>query len=159
MPRICTVCTHADRAAIDKAVAAGQPMRALSALYRVSEDAVARHSASHLPARLVKAQERQDVREALDVVAQLKAINVATLEVLRDARASGDGELVLKATDRALKQIELQAKLLGDLDDRPQVNILISAEWAEIRLLILRALGPYPDARTAVAEVLSERAG
>jgi hypothetical protein len=158
MPQ-CSVCAHPDRAAVDKALVTGASLRDVAGQFGLTKSSVERHQADHLPARLVKAAERQDVREALDVVAQLKAINAATLEVLRDAQASKDGELVLKATDRALKQIELQAKLLGDLDDRPQVNILISAEWAEIRLLILRALGPYPDARTAVAEVLSERAG
>jgi hypothetical protein len=159
MPMACSVCNHDARPAIDKALAMGHSKRRIAADYGLSESAVHRHFDEHLPARIVKAQERTDVREAIDIVAQLKAINAAALGVLKDARTSGDGELMLKASDRILKQIELQARLIGELDDRPQINILISAEWAELRLLILQALDPYPDARTAVAEVLSERAG
>ena len=63
------------------------------------------------------------MRQALDVLQQLKFVNGAALAVLRDAKAAGDGELTLRAIDRVLtSQIELQAKLLGDLDDRPQVS-------------------------------------
>ena len=75
-----------------------------------------RHREQHLPKRLVRAAAQEDVRAALDVVAQLKAINGATLQVLTDARRANDGELALKAVDRVQRQIELQAKLLGEPD-------------------------------------------
>lgn len=159
MPMACSVCNHSDRPAIDKALATGQAKRRIAADYELSESAVHRHFDEHLPARIVKAQERQDVREALDIVTQLKAINSASIEVLKMARTSGDGELVLKACDRVLRQVELQAKLLGELDDRPQINVMLSAEWLELRVVILQALQGYPDARVAVAEALSAHAG
>jgi len=113
--------------------------------------AVQRHKDEHLPVVLVKAHEQEDVRQALDVVGQLKAINQATLQVLNQARQQGDGELALKAVDRVQKQIELQAKLLGELDERPQVNVLALPEWAQVRVILLSALEPHPEARTAVA--------
>ena len=56
------------------------------------------------------------------------------------------------------KQIELQAKLIGELDDRPQVNLLVAPQWLELRVQILAALQPYPEARLAVAEALSGHA-
>jgi hypothetical protein len=46
MPRICTVCTHPRRQAIDKALVAGTLKSDVSALFRVSRDAVDRHSAA-----------------------------------------------------------------------------------------------------------------
>jgi hypothetical protein len=96
------------------------------------------------------------VRSALNVVDQLKAINGATLAVLKEARALGDHDMVLKAVDRAHRQIELQAKLLGDLDERPQINLLVSPQWLEIRGQLMDALQPYPTARVAVASRLLE---
>jgi hypothetical protein len=103
---------------------------------------------------MVKAQESEDVAHAIDVVRQFKAINGASLQILNEARQTGNGELVLKAVDRVQRQIELQAKLLGELDDRPQVNVLLAPEWLTVRTALLGALGPYPEARAAVAAQL-----
>jgi hypothetical protein len=114
-----------------------------------------RHRSDHIPPALVTAAGAEEVKQALDVLQQLKTINAAALTVLRDARAASDGELALKAIDRICKQIELQAKLLGDLDERPVVNVLISPEWLALRGRIVAALARYPDARVALAEVLS----
>jgi hypothetical protein len=159
MPRLCTVCQHPQRHSIDKALVAGGNLREMSALYRVSEDALGRHKAEHLPVTLVKAQAATEVQQALDVLGQLRAINGAAFKVLTDARTAGDGELVLKAIDRVLKQIELQAKLLGELDDRPVVNVLLSPEWLALRGRIVAALRPHPAAFVALAEVLDADAG
>jgi len=60
MARACTVCAHADRPAIDRALVAGGVLAAIAAKYRVSPDAVERHSAAHLPRALVKAQAAQE---------------------------------------------------------------------------------------------------
>jgi hypothetical protein len=113
--------------------------------------AVQRHKEEHLPASMVKAKESEDVGHAIDIVKQLKAINGASLQILNEARLSGNGELVLKAVDRVQRQVELQAKLLGDLDERPQVNMLLAPEWVSIRGTVLSALAPFPEARAAVA--------
>ena len=60
-------------------------------------------------------------------------------------------ELVLKTAAQLKGQTELLAKLLGELDERPQVNVLISPEWVNVRAALLAALLPYPEARLAVA--------
>jgi len=152
--RVCTVCAHAERHAIEKLIVGGTPNRRIATHHGLSEAAVRRHAAEHLPVALVKAQEAEDSAHALDVVKQLRHINAAALTVPRDAKAAGDGELMLKAIDRVHKQVELQAKLLGDLDDRPVVNVLVTPEWQQVRAQILAALDPYPEARFAVAGAL-----
>jgi hypothetical protein len=155
MPQRCTVCSHPERRAIDKVLALGQmAKRTIAQRYGLGYYAVLRHEDEHLPARLAKAQEGMDVRAALDVVQQLKAINAASLEVLAQARAQGKGGLVLFAVDRIQKQIELQAKLLGELDERPTINVLLAPEWLLVRSTLLEALSPFPDARVAVASRL-----
>lgn len=154
MPRTCTVCTHAQLHAINKALVAGTPLRDIAGQYGLSKSAVERHQAEHLPKLLTQAQEAAGVAHALDVVQQLRFINGAALTVLKDARASGDGELVLKAVDRVMKQVELQARLLGDLDERPVVNVLVAPEWVALRGRIVVALAAFPEARVALAGVL-----
>ncbi len=104
---------------------------------------------------MAEAQEAREEAQALDVVKQLKAINGSTLAILSDACKTRDHNVALKAIDRVQRQIELQAKLLGAIDDRPQVNILISAEWLAIRNTLLAALWPYVEARMAVAAALA----
>src|SRR6266702_1700253 len=64
--------------------------------------------------------------------------------------------LALSAVDRVMKQLELQAKLLGDLDDAPTVNVWLPAPWAEIEAAILSSLTSYPEARVAVASALMQ---
>jgi hypothetical protein len=173
MPRTCTICSHPDRVAIDKALVAGTPIPRITALYRdTSEDALLRHKAAHLPAVLARAQhqqeaahaaklaeqaaarEQQEQAHAIDIAKQLRAINAVSLSILDEARRSSNPAIALKAIDRVQRQIELQAKLLGELDDRPQIDIVLTPEWLTARATLLAALAPYPDARVAVAERL-----
>ena len=153
MPRTCTICQHPQRAEIDAALVAGMPIRSIAFQIGVSHTAIQRHKA-HVSEAIGKSQEAREEAQALDVVKQLKAINAAALAILADARTTGDADTQLKAIDRIQRQIELQAKLLGDLDERPQVNVLVMPEWLAIRTALLRALAPYPTARQAVVEAL-----
>lgn len=121
----------------------------------MSESAVYRHR-EHLPKQLVKAQEQEDVRQAIDVVTQLKAINGATLAILKEARADKNGELALKAVDRIQRQLELQAKLLGELQQEGTINVTVSAEWLTLRAVVLQAIRPYPEAAQTVRRALSD---
>jgi transposase len=128
MGRPCTVCTHPQRLAIDQALVNGRSTYDLAALYDLSPDALSRHFAAHVPADLKKARQDEDKEHALDIVKQLKAINIATLTVLNDARLAGNPDLVLRAADRVQRQLELQAKLLGELDERPRLNVILTPE-------------------------------
>lgn len=175
MGRPCVTCTHPKRYEIEKALVEGVPYRKLTKKYGPSSASLSRHRNDHLPAHLAKAHEaektkrvtkledhqaalaEQDTRQALDVVQQLRAINSACLEVLQKSRSDGKDSMSLKAVDRIHRQIELQAKLLGELQEQgPQVNVLVAPEWHHIRVNVLQALNPYPEARQAVAEVLED---
>ena len=61
------------------------------------------------------------------------------------------------AIGQVRRNLELLAKLIGQLDTRPTVNLLIAPEWLTVRATLLSALAPYPDARSAVAGRLAER--
>ena len=150
MPRSCTTCTHPDREAIDEALVSGSALSALSAKYRVSEDALGRHKANHLPAKLVMAQAAEEVAQADTLLGQVRSLQQRALDILDKAEEAGELRTALGAIREARGNLELLAKLLGELDDRPQINVLVSPEWLELRAVIVGALDPHPEARGAV---------
>jgi hypothetical protein len=156
MPRSCTVCEHQDREAIDEALVGGASNRSLASLYDVSEAAVRRHKANHLPARLVMAQAAEEVAQADDLLDQMQDLQARTLAILEAAESTNQHRTALSAIREARSNLELLAKLLGELDERPVTNILFSAEWVSVRTAMMEALGPYPQAQVAVAKRLWE---
>lgn len=221
MPRPCTICGSADRDAIDLALAGGEPLAKVAAKYRVSADAVSRHSAAHVRpgAARVQAvvreqavhQEQRDInvltelRRAFDRInllfdacdrwlrdpdnpeqydvgpraddvfviyrepgpngtpLQRKARLSRLLAKLEDAGVAVDRgevkhadirELVLKTAANLQGQLELIAKLVGQLDERPQVNLFQSTEWILLSTRLDEALAPYPEARVSAAAAL-----
>ncbi len=173
MGRRCSICCHPDRTRIDKALVAGHAYRAIAARTGTSPSALVRHRQNHLVEQIARAEaesraqgiallEQQqetkagELRHAIDVVAQLKAINGTCLEVLKQARSDRKHSLSLRAVDRIVRQIELQARLLGQIQEGPTVNVAILPEWHGIRSLVADALEPYPEARIAIARALQD---
>ena len=154
MPRACNICTHPDREAIDEALISGVAFRALVAKYRVSKDSLSRHKANHLPAKLVMAQAAQEVAQADDLLAQMQNLQRRTLAILEAAEGSNQNRTALSAIREARSNLELLAKLLGELDERPVVNLSLSPEWLELRTVIVTALEPHADALSDVLGAL-----
>ncbi len=159
MPRSCTICGHPNREAIDKALVGGASNRSVASLYDVSEAAVRRHKANHLPAKLVMAQAAEEVAQADTLLEQVRDLQRRALDILDKAEEAGELRTALGAIREARGNLELLAKLLGELDERPVTNILVSAEWVSVRTAMMEALDTYPQARVAVAGRLSELEG
>jgi hypothetical protein len=64
--------------------------------------------------------------------------------------------LLLKTCEQLTAQLQLLAKLTGELDERPQVNILVHPDWLALRDRILGALQPHPDALEGVIHAIGE---
>jgi len=103
---------------------------------------------------LAKAQEADTVAQADGLLDRLLALSRETAEILEEARQAKHHELALKSIGRIERQIELQARLLGELKDGQPVNVLILPEWSRVRSVLIEALKPYPDARAAVSTAL-----
>lgn len=164
MARPCTICQHPERDAIDRAVLGFAALSKIAAAYRVSEDALSRHKAAHLAETLKTAKETREVQQAkvveqhaIEVMEQLKIINRSTLTILKEARDVRDHNLALRAIDRVQRQIELQAKLLGDFQPDGSLNITINAEWIDLRTAIMAVLEAHPAAKHEVIEALRRR--
>ncbi|WP_322508018.1 hypothetical protein [Anaerolinea sp.] len=156
MPRTCTICNHAERQAIDKALLDGEPLRNIAQRFGTSTTALVRHKAAHLPQTLSKAKEAVQVAHADDLLSQMEALQQKTLAILSKAEGRDDHATALRAINEARRNLELLAELTHELNRNPQVNILLSPDWVRLRSLILAALLPYPEARQRVAAALLE---
>jgi hypothetical protein len=151
VPRRCTVCAHPELEIINRALVGGEPYRSVANRYEsLSQAAVQRHQENHLPATLAKAREAEEVAHADDLLDQVRGLQARTLAILEAAEETSQHRTALSAIREARSNLELLAKLLGELDDRPQVNILVSPEWLELRAVIVGALEPHSEARGAV---------
>ena len=153
MPRLCTICVHSDRVAIDKSLVAGQSFAAIAALYRVSEDAVSRHRV-HIPAAMAKAQEAKEAAQGEDLLEQVKAFRNKALALMQKAESAGDLKTAIAGLREARACLELLLEVEGELDRRPQINLVVSSEWLQVRAVLFLALAPYPEARQAVSQQL-----
>lgn len=151
MPRTCTVCTHAEREAIDAALVAGEPYRGIAQRYAASPDAVFRHRSDHVPATLAQAAEAWEVARADTLLDQLTELRGDARRIGSKAEGAGDLKTALAGIRELVRIVELTAKLVGELDERPTVNVLVAPEWLQIRAALLDALGPHSEARSAVA--------
>lgn len=156
MARTCTVCAHPEREAIDQALVGGASNRSLASLYDVSEAAVRRHASNHLPAKLVMAEKAEEISRADDLLAQVRDLQARTLAILEAAESTSQHRTALSAIREARSNLELLAKLVGELDEGTTVNVLVSPQWVQVRTVLLEALTPYPQARSAVAGRLLE---
>jgi hypothetical protein len=154
MPRSCTVCEHPKRKTIDRELVGGASNRSVASLNDVSEAAVRRHKANHLPAKLVMAEKAAEMVEADNLLDQVGDLQRRALAILDKAEEVGELRTALSAIREARGNLELLAKLLGELDERPVVNVLLSPEWLELRAVIVGALEPHPEALRAVVGAL-----
>ena len=181
----CTVCTHPERAAIDRALAAGhESERSAAKRWELSDSSVRRHKMKHIRSAVETAKRAARVEEAkagagtIDQVRGLVARLLALLEVAEGKAPAAVGSKPGKAADEAprvvdlkaaaslaraaLSGLEVQAKILGEI--RPPettVQLLFDQrgqprpEWLAIEGAILSALRPYPEAADAVARALA----
>jgi hypothetical protein len=154
MPRRCTVCDHPEKHSIDEALVSGAPYRSVAKRFDLSESAVYRHKTEHLPVHLLKAREVEDVAQADDLLDQVRDLQTHAIDILERAEKAGDLRTALAAISQARGNLELLGKLAGELDERPVVNLNVSAEWLELRAVIVGALEPHPAAHTAVLRAL-----
>ncbi len=140
MARPCTVCRHAERQAIDKALAAGEPCQAVARRFGISADATERHRKAHLPAAILKAQEAADVAAGDQLFDQVKRQQQRAEDLYNEARAiqrqarrqrdrGGVLEAIRTATHvlrEARRQIELLADL-GKAEDTRDLEAKIAA--------------------------------
>ncbi len=156
MARKCTVCEHEKVEEINRLLLEGVSLRNIAKQYFVSAASLHRHKEGHLPAKLVKAQEAQEIAKANNLLDPVVGLRDKALSILATAEQAGDLKTALQGIKEARACLELLARLQGELQERTTVNVLVNPQWITLRTVILKALDGYPEARQAVARALRE---
>ena len=154
MPRRCSICDLPQRQQIDEALLAGEAYRSIAQQFAASPDAVYRHKQGHLPRHLCQAKAAHDMSQADVLLGKIRTLEEDARRIQATAEQTGDLRTALQGVRELVRMVELQGKLLGELQDGAHVNVLVLPEWLHLRTAILIALAPYPEARAAVATVL-----
>jgi hypothetical protein len=156
MPRVCTICTHPEREAINQALVNGEPYRVIAQRYAASPDAVFRHKADHLPSVMVKSEQAKETALADDLLGQVKALRNKAISILGKAEAAGDLRTALLGIREARACVELLLEVEGELNRAPVISLYLSPEWLRVRGVLVQALGDFPEARAAAALALQQ---
>ena len=152
----CTVCSHPDRELIDAELVRGGSQRATARQWDLSKDAVRRHGA-HVSASLARVVSERETAGARSALERLEELHARAMRLLDAADSEGKASLSLQAIRECRALVEVLAKITGELDERPNVqvlNVATSPEWLNLRAALMDTLAPYPDAGQAVARRL-----
>lgn len=123
MPRLCSVCSHPERAEIEKAlVTRFDSFRTIANRFGLSKAALIRHKAEHLPGHLLKAKELAEIASADDLLREMQSLQRRTLEILENAENQKVG---LAAIAQARANIELMGELIGTLAHQPTIQVAV----------------------------------
>ena len=155
MTRACSICTLPleVRRLVDEELVCRAPYRTIAHTYGVSRYALMRHAKEHLPATLAKGHEAEVRADADKLLRNLEGLHGRTLRLLKGAEDEGEVHTALRAIREARGNLELLARLVGELaHERPVLNIYIGEV---VQQAIINALDPYPQAGMAVANALA----
>jgi hypothetical protein len=93
------------------------PFKAVCAEFGVSYSGVQRH-VNHITDLFASAKKKDAVRRRKALLLGIGRIYSTALHIIRHGLDLGDHEIVLKAMARVEKQIELHARIMGDMTDK-----------------------------------------
>jgi hypothetical protein len=131
----------------------------LADIYGVGSRAIGRHKTAHLSRALAAIEAKRqgtEERRAESLTDRLESLIRKIEDLVETSHRDGAAGQMLAAARELRACWELQAKLTGELTERPAmvVNVLGSPEVGLLVTTLLRALAPYPDARIAAADAL-----
>ena len=148
------------------ALARGVSHSALARRYKLGTDSLYRHSRAHMPpqlrARLLAGPaldidlDRLKEIESQSLLAHLVALRHRLFASLDVSEEAGDSQMVARVANQLHRNLEITGKLLGDLSSggTTVTNILVQPAYVLMRIELVQALAPFPEARQAVAAVL-----
>lgn len=159
MPMPCFMCHYKDRATIERQVAKGMSYRKAGRIVGCDQGAISAHFRNHVAPELRKELETKDPADMIAVVDELVAAHKTTLELIDEARLSGDIKACFTGQQTQLKQLEFYGKLTGMTAERAEINLYMSPEFVQLQQLVVTSLADYPEARVRLGEALARAAG
>jgi hypothetical protein len=165
----CSVCSHRELAQIDTALARGVSVPAIARRFKLGIHSLYRHGRAHLPpqlrASLLAGPDLEGIdldklkeTESQSLLANLVSLRHRLFASLDIAEEFGDAGMVTRVASALHSNLELTARLLGDLGigSTNVTNILIAPQYIEMRVALVQALSAFPEARLAVAQALHQ---
>lgn len=129
MPRVCTICAHKQRAAIEKAVVEGSPIRAIAIKYKIGKDSLNRHRDNCVKPALEQRVEAHGIKLADRLLDEMERLQADTLGILRASLTEVkdekgvitdpvDRRTALRAVAEARRNLAMVARMVGRLDPR-----------------------------------------
>jgi hypothetical protein len=162
MARSCSVCLHADREVIDRALVEGRSFRDVARQYGGTKDSMSRHFKGHLSPALTRVaqrrEERQSERGAESALDRLERLFAKAERVLDTAEQAGQTAQQLAAIREARAVVDTIARITGEL--RPEsggvtINLLSSPEIQKYIVVIREVFADQPERLAIVAERLA----
>ena len=112
MPRTCVACSHPERAAIDNALAAGQPFRDIAGRFSLSRSGLHRHK-DHVAQAIVKAGERREERLGDNLLDEMRRVQRKAWELLAKTESEGDHRGAIVALREVRECLETLGAMLA----------------------------------------------
>lgn len=155
----CLTCSHPQRQQIDAALVLGrQSIQAVADEYGVPKGRLVRHR-KHISEAIKAVVAERAKAGPTTALQRLEDLHARATRLLDRAEADDRPSLSLAAIKELRGLVETIARITGELDERPQVQVLnVAADpaWIATRQAMLAALAPFPEARAAVAARLRE---
>jgi hypothetical protein len=148
MYRKCSICNHDRRQEIERALLHGESNRAVAQRFTVARSAVASHL-KHVSTALTQARKLREIEDGKSILIQLRELNLEAEQLKARADRAGDYRTALAALREKTRIVELEARLTGELNERPETKILnftLDAETARrmTETFLARHLGVNP---------------
>jgi hypothetical protein len=156
MARTCTICEDPRRDEFDRHAILGDPIAKIAQEFALSYDALYRHvKADHHIRDVTTIPTTSELATSGDILREITEHHKEAVRLKDLAEDNGDLKTAMLGLDKALKCLELVAKIQGQIQEQSisiyQQNVLINnPEWIELRTMIISALEPYPEAKEAV---------
>jgi hypothetical protein len=117
MPRVCTICIHPELAAIDRALIESTPNRRIATRYGLTEAAVRRHAAAHLPSTLALAHQAGEVQRSGDLWEDAWRLQDEAAALVASAKKTGSVAATAQAIQCAQRGLALMVTLRAQVQE------------------------------------------
>jgi len=156
VPRRCTVCAHPQREEIDTAIARGDSYRRIALQYSLSLYAVNRHARAHLSRPVRAAVQAEMVEHGASILSQVRELNEKARRLLDEAASKGRYTGAAAFLKEARELLTLEARLLGELDNRDRVEVHTYLDARTLAIRIAKELEDEPEIAERVGRILFE---
>ena len=153
MPRTCLACASPERAEIEKALVAGEPLRNIAKRVSISPAGLVRHK-SHVSQVIAKASERREERLGDSLLDEMRRVQRKAWELLDKTESEGDHRGAIVALREVRECLESLGQMLARArlpEGRPNLAQALEAAKRRAENMTL----PEVDAR--IEQLLKKR--